>query len=77
MTTNKIKDNGDHLNRTGEAGMARAGGMAGGGGTEEGSNGGPQKWYIILLQVLLPFFIAGFGMVAAGVVLDLVQVLTH
>lgn len=33
-----------------------------------------ERWYIILVQVLLPFFIAGFGMVAAGVVLDIVQV---
>ncbi len=34
-----------------------------------------EKWYTILLQVLFPFFIAGFGMVAAGVVLDKVQVI--
>jgi solute carrier family 41 len=32
-----------------------------------------EKWYTILLQVLLPFFVAGFGMVAAGVVFDIVQ----
>ena len=32
-----------------------------------------EKWYTILLQVLFPFFVAGFGMVAAGVVLDKVQ----
>lgn len=32
-----------------------------------------QRWYTILLQVLFPFFVAGFGMVAAGVVLDKVQ----
>lgn len=33
-----------------------------------------QKWYIILLQTFLPFFVAGFGMVAAGVLLDILQV---
>jgi hypothetical protein len=33
-----------------------------------------ERWYIILLQVLFPFFIAGFGMVAAGIVYDKVQV---
>jgi solute carrier family 41 len=32
-----------------------------------------ERWYTILLQVMFPFFIAGFGMVAAGVVLDQVQ----
>lgn len=32
-----------------------------------------EPWYTVLLQVLFPFFIAGFGMVAAGVVLDKVQ----
>lgn len=32
-----------------------------------------EPWYVIMLQILLPFFIAGFGMVAAGVVLDQVQ----
>ena len=34
-----------------------------------------EKWYTIFIQVLLPFLIAGFGMVAAGVVLDSVQVI--
>lgn len=33
-----------------------------------------EPWYTIFLQVLFPFLIAGFGMVAAGVVLDEVQV---
>lgn len=32
-----------------------------------------EPWNTVLLQVLFPFFIAGFGMVAAGVVLDKVQ----
>lgn len=32
-----------------------------------------ERWYTVLLEVLFPFFIAGFGMVAAGVVLDKVQ----
>ncbi len=32
-----------------------------------------ERWFTILLQVLFPFFIAGFGMVGAGVVLDQVQ----
>lgn len=32
-----------------------------------------EKWYVILLEVLFPFLIAGFGMVCAGVVLDIVQ----
>jgi hypothetical protein len=34
-----------------------------------------EKWCIILLQILFPFFIAGLGMVGAGVVLDIVQVI--
>lgn len=34
-----------------------------------------EKWCIILLQVLFPFLIAGLGMVGAGVVLDIVQVI--
>ena len=34
-----------------------------------------ERWYMILLQVIFPFLIAGFGMVAAGVVLDNVQVI--
>lgn len=34
-----------------------------------------EQWYIILLQVLFPFLIAGFGMVGAGAVLDIVQVI--
>jgi hypothetical protein len=34
-----------------------------------------QKWYIILLQVLFPFCIAGLGMVLAGVIFDIVQVI--
>lgn len=33
-----------------------------------------ERWYVILIQVVFPFFIAGFGMVGAGVVLDIVQV---
>lgn len=34
-----------------------------------------EKWYIIGSQVFLPFMIAGFGMVAAGLVLENVKVL--
>ena len=33
-----------------------------------------EHWYIVALQVLFPFFMAGFGMVGAGVVLDKVTV---
>lgn len=32
-----------------------------------------ERWYTILAQVILPFIIAGLGMVGAGVVLDIVQ----
>lgn len=32
-----------------------------------------ERWYTILVQVILPFFVAGFGMVGAGVVLDIVK----
>ncbi|RNA38478.1 solute carrier family 41 member 1-like isoform X1, partial [Brachionus plicatilis] len=32
-----------------------------------------EKWYHTLLQIVIPFIIAGFGMVAAGVLLDEVQ----
>jgi hypothetical protein len=34
----------------------------------------PQKWYKILLEILIPFFIAGLGMVGAGLFLDYVTV---
>ena len=33
-----------------------------------------EKWYIVASQVFLPFMIAGFGMVAAGLVLERVKV---
>ncbi|CAF0713617.1 unnamed protein product [Brachionus calyciflorus] len=32
-----------------------------------------ERWYSILIQVIFPFFIAGFGMVGSGVVLDTVK----
>lgn len=32
-----------------------------------------ERWYTILAQVIIPFLIAGLGMVGAGVVLDIVQ----
>lgn len=35
-----------------------------------------EKWYVMFIQILIPFVIAGFGMVAAGVLLDYVQVMT-
>ncbi len=34
-----------------------------------------EKWYIVGSQVFLPFMIAGFGMVAAGLVLERVKVI--
>ena len=34
-----------------------------------------EKWYTVASQVFLPFMIAGFGMVAAGLVLEHVKVL--
>ena len=34
-----------------------------------------EKWYSILIQIIIPFLIAGFGMVAAGILLDEVQVI--
>lgn len=40
---------------------------------EQDKHNKSERWYTVLLQVLFPFFIAGFGMVAAGVVLDKVQ----
>ncbi len=33
-----------------------------------------EKWYIIASEVFLPFMIAGFGMVAAGLLLEHVKV---
>ena len=33
-------------------------------------------WWATLLQILFPFLLAGLGMVAAGLVLDIVQVRT-
>ncbi len=40
---------------------------------KEDNHHSDERWYTILLQILLPFFIAGFGMVGAGVVFDTVQ----
>jgi hypothetical protein len=37
-------------------------------------NDNQEKWYIVASQVFLPFMIAGFGMVAAGLVLERVKV---
>jgi len=34
------------------------------------------KWYINLIQIMIPFFLAGFGMVGAGLLLDYVQVIS-
>lgn len=36
-----------------------------------------EKWYIVASQVFIPFMIAGFGMVAAGLVLERVKVKTN
>ena len=36
-----------------------------------------EKWYVIGSQVFLPFMIAGFGMVAAGLVLERVKVFIY
>lgn len=33
-----------------------------------------EKWYVVASQVFLPFMVAGFGMVAAGLVLERVKV---
>lgn len=45
-------------------------------GPEEHTNPGtkPEKLCTVLLQVGIPFVIAGFGMMAAGLLLDAVQV---
>jgi hypothetical protein len=34
----------------------------------------PERWYTIAFQIFIPYLIAGFGMVSAGIVLDKVQV---
>ncbi len=34
----------------------------------------PESSYIIATQVLLPYLLSGLGMVAAGIVMDIVQV---
>lgn len=34
----------------------------------------PESSYIIAAQVLLPYLLGGLGMVAAGIVMDIVQV---
>lgn len=36
-----------------------------------------ERWYTVASQVFLPFMIAGFGMVAAGLVLERVKVFTY
>jgi hypothetical protein len=33
-----------------------------------------ERWYTIAFQIFIPYLIAGFGMVSAGIVLDKVQV---
>lgn len=33
-----------------------------------------EKWHLNLIQIIIPFLIAGFGMVSAGVLLEKVQV---
>ena len=35
---------------------------------------GEEKWYITAGEIIIPFMIAGFGMVAAGLVLERVKV---
>ena len=32
-----------------------------------------ERWYVTLAQIFFPFLLAGLGMVAAGIVLDIVQ----
>ena len=44
--------------------------LGGGGG---GAGAGAERWYSTLLQICIPFLLAGLGMVAAGLVLDIVQ----
>ena len=38
-----------------------------------GGGAGAERWYSTLLQICIPFLLAGLGMVAAGLVLDIVQ----
>lgn len=33
-----------------------------------------EKWYVLLIQILVPSIIAGFGQIGAGLLLDYVQV---
>jgi hypothetical protein len=33
-----------------------------------------EKWYSKFMQIIIPFFIAGFGMVGAGILFSEVQV---
>lgn len=47
--------------------------IEGGGGELPGED---ESSLSILMQVMLPFLVAGLGMVGAGLVLDLVQVMT-
>ena len=44
-------------------------------GLTSGLNDTEEKWYVVASQVFLPFMIAGFGMVAAGLVLERVKVI--
>ena len=32
-----------------------------------------ERWFVTLAQIFIPFLLAGLGMVAAGIVLDVVQ----
>lgn len=43
------------------------------GGTKLDDSLTAERWYTIAFQVLIPYIIAGYGMVGAGIVLDIVQ----
>ena len=60
--------------RTGSGGGPR--GSGGGGGAPDYGNGKRETALETLIQVFIPFMIAGFGMMAAGLLLDEVQVHT-
>ena len=60
--------------RTGSGGGPR--GSGGGGGAPDYGNGKRETALGTLIQVFIPFMIAGFGMMAAGLLLDEVQVHT-
>lgn len=67
---NSSGSNGSHNIRNGSSGSVSGGGGGGTGNNEQSNNLLKETKLIIILQVCLPFILAGFGNMAAGLVLN-------